>query len=189
MNEETVEESEPFASCEINVAQFILQTSTDPESGLLSIGESDFKESNGVNVIENIESDKDKDKETVPLVCLEGQVYTFTNGELEEVDLSTLTDYTNCPEDATALSKECHSMESNRICNTNIHNDKNNEIIDEQRKENWYPSKDKINPNDFVEIVTAFKCKVCPYTTQDKTELLSHLEDTHVNPVKEFQVR
>lgn len=179
MSEEIVNESKPFVSYAINGVNFILPTSTDSMTTVLTIGGSEFEKSNQLNIIENIESEKAK--ETVPLVCLE---------ELAEADLTTLVDNGNCcSENAIAIFNESQRLESNHTFNENIQNNDNYRVIYEKRKGNWYTGKEKINDNDFVEITTAFKCKVCPFTTQDQEELLSHLQDAHVYPGKEFQVR
>lgn len=42
-------------------------------------------------------------------------------------------------------------------------------------------NKDFLDNNDIAEVVSAFKCKICSYTTQDKDLLMQHFQDVHLN--------
>lgn len=192
MNEERSVEDSSYLSYEINGTRYILQTVSDPAIDI-SKAISITQEQNTINLIN--EPQVEKDDESISLICLDGQVYAFQNGELQELDFSQVIDENESQEKTMLLPKEDDNCESQYITNEALvignideHSQEQYEIITGQNEKNFIMEKHNVNANDFVEVVTAFKCKICTYTTQDKTQLLQHFQKTHVNPKVDIEV-
>lgn len=192
MNEERSVEDSSYLSYEINGTRYILQTVSDPAIDI-SKAVSITQEQNTINLIN--EPQVEKDDESISLICLDGQVYAFQNGELQELDFSQVIDENESQEKTVLLPKEDDNCESQYITNEGLvignideHSQEQYEIITGQNEKNFIMEKHNVNANDFVEVVTAFKCKICTYTTQDKTQLLQHFQKTHVNPKVDIEV-
>lgn len=192
MNEERSVEDSSYLSYEINGTRYILQTVSDPAIDI-SKAISITQEQNTINLIN--EPQVEKDDESISLICLDGQVYAFQNGELQELDFSQVIDENESQEKTVLLPKEDDNCESQYITNEGLvignideHSQEQYEIITGQNEKNFIMEKHNVNANDFVEVVTAFKCKICTYTTQDKTQLLQHFQKTHVNPKVDIEV-
>lgn len=192
MNEERSVEDSSYLSYEINGTRYILQTVSDPAIDI-SKAVSTTQEQNTINLIN--EPQVEKDDESISLICLDGQVYAFHNGELQELDFSQVIDENESQEKTVLLPKEDDNCEPQYITNEGLvignideHSQEQYEIITGQNEKNFIMEKHNVNANDFVEVVTAFKCKICTYTTQDKTQLLQHFQKTHVNPKVDIEV-
>ncbi|XP_012274482.1 zinc finger protein 93 [Orussus abietinus] len=203
MNEEINTEHTAYLSYEINGAQFILQPLVDTSESLVAV-ENDMQRDGGL--INEVEFQKEE--EPIPLVCLDGQIYAFQNGELQELDLSHLVDQndqvneieqnddiviTNDVEHRESDESECiaHFVSDGDPLRENIDDSdqKEYQVISKDDERNLIVGKHGLNANDFVEVVTAFKCKICPYTTQDRSQLLEHFENVHINPSPETEAQ
>lgn len=183
MSEETNTENVSYLSCEINGATYILQTL--PDSVDVTKDTTSNEEQNAIDILK--ETDFEKEEEPISLVCLGGQVYAFQNGELQELDISQIIGQTDCHEKAFLISKDMENheyiMNENIVIeNANEQPEEKYEVVTEETEKDFVIEKDNVNANDFVEVVTAFKCKICTYTTQDKMQLLGHFQKLHVNP-------
>lgn len=192
MNEERSIEDSSYLSYEINGTRYILQTISNPTIDITKTASTN-QEQNTINIID--EPHVEKEDESISLICLDGQVYAFQNGELQELDFSQVTDENESQEKTVLLSKEDDNCEPQYITNEGLvignidqHSQEQYEIITDQNEKNFIIEKHNVNANDFVEVVTAFKCKICTYTTQDKTQLLQHFQKTHVNPKVDIEV-
>lgn len=198
MNGEINSNDLPYLSYEINGTQFILQTLEDSVDTLIKVGSSNDEEQDSVVSFVD-ETQLEKEEESIPLVCLDGQIYAVQNGVLQELDLSHLMDQSDCQDGAVVISKDDENQEpectevTEYVSNGNVlvkdadedHREEY-EVVSGQN-EKFVVGKDGLNANDFVEVVTAFKCKICPYTTQDRAQLLEHFQNVHVNPTMEPQ--
>lgn len=190
MNEERSVEDSSYLSYEINGTRYILQTVSDPAIDISKAVSTTQEQINLIN-----EPQVEKDDESISLICLDGQVYAFQNGELQELDFSQVIDENESQEKTVLLPKEDDNCEPQYITNEGLiignideHSQEQYEIITGQNEKNFIMEKHNVNANDFVEVVTAFKCKICTYTTQDKTQLLQHFQKTHVNPKVDVEV-
>ncbi|XP_015587714.1 zinc finger protein 845 [Cephus cinctus] len=109
----------------------------------------------------------------------------------DDSECAVITEYIsedNVPIENAEISHEEEFISEDNIPieNTEISHEEKYEVVLD-RNEKLIVGKESLNANDFVEVVTAFKCKICPYTTQDRTQLLEHLESVHVNPLTESQ--
>ncbi|XP_066583039.1 zinc finger protein 892-like [Prorops nasuta] len=184
MNNETIMENSSYISYEVDGTKFIFQTSDswnelDPQK-LDATNEKNF-----IDIVEDAEMEKDDS--AVSLVCLDGQVYAFKNEELQQLYFSQLINQNEFETEAL-LPKDINVEETHYIPNEEVlirdmneHEEKLKTESDQINK-NYIIDKDNVNENDFVEVVTAFKCKMCPYTTQDRVQLFEHFQDMHVNP-------
>ncbi|CAK9832430.1 Zinc finger protein 112 [Anthophora retusa] len=193
MNEETSVEDSSYLSYEINGTRYILQTVSDSAIDIAKTVSAN-SEQNTINIID--EPQIEKEDESISLVCLDGQVYAFQNGELQELDFSQVIDQNESQEKTVLLSKEDDNYDAQYITNEELvignideHSQEQYEIITGQNEKNFIVEKQNVNANDFVEVVTAFKCKICTYTTQDKTQLLQHFQKTHVNPKVDIEIK
>ncbi|PBC27843.1 Zinc finger protein [Apis cerana cerana] len=177
MNEERNVEDSSYLSYEINGTRYILQTVSDPAIDITKTASTNQEQST-INIID------------------ESQVYAFQNGELQELDFNQIIDENESQNKTVLLTKEDDNYESQFITNEGLiienideHSQEQYEIIVGQNEKNLIMEKHNVNANDFVEVVTAFKCKICTYTTQDKTQLLHHFQKTHVNPKIDIEVK
>lgn len=192
MNEERSVEDSSYLSYEINGTRYILQTVSDPAIDITKTASTNQEQST-INIID--ESQIAKEDESISLICLDGQIYAFQNGELQELDFNQIIDENESQNKTVLLAKEDDNCESQFITNEGLvienideHSQEQYEIIVGQNEKNLIMEKHNVNANDFVEVVTAFKCKICTYTTQDKTQLLHHFQKTHVNPKMDIEV-
>ncbi|XP_053980696.1 zinc finger protein 84-like [Hylaeus volcanicus] len=191
MNEEMSIGNSSYLSYEINGTSYIVQTISGPTLDALKITSAN-EEQNSINIIDQTQAEN----EEVSIVCLDGRVYAFHNGELQELDFSQIIDQNDPQERTVLLSKEVDSYETRYItnedlviANVDVQSQEQYEVVTEQTDKNFIVEKANVNANDFVEIVTAFKCKICTYTTQDKTQLLQHFQKTHVNPKADIEIK
>lgn len=184
MNGRTNAEDVSYLSCQINGTRYILQTLSDTN-----------EEEDTVDIVKD--TDLRKEEEAISLVCLDGQVwYTFQNGIFQEIDINQIIGQMDNHERMLLLPRDVENCEDEYIAdgnvvfeNVNEHPEEQYKIVAEDLEKDFIIGKDHINANDFVEVVTAFKCKICTYTTQDKTQLLEHFEKIHVNPTVDIEVR
>lgn len=165
-------ENQSCLNYEINGTRFILRTCAYTQD-IMKIDSPEILESASAN----------RSEESVTLLCLDGQAYIFQNGELKELDSNRLIDSENCQED---VDETRHILSDNDQDTTNginqqVENDY--EIMIEQQEKGFTLTNQPVNPDDFVEVVSAFKCKMCPFTTQNRTQLLYHFENIHANPI------
>ncbi|XP_029672080.1 zinc finger protein 62 homolog isoform X2 [Formica exsecta] len=132
------------------------------------------------------ETKLENEQESISLVYLNGQVYAFQNGVLQELDTNQIMEQTDFQEKALLVSKDVENCGNEYITNGNImvkneHSEEQYEVTTEEARKDFVIEDDNVNVDDFVEIVTAFKCKICAYITQNKIQLLSHIQKMHLN--------
>lgn len=194
MSEEVNLDTASYLRCEINGTQFILQAVPDYEEGIVNVMPQE-KVAGFTDVLQY-----ENEENSIPLVYLDRQIYTFQNGELREFDLSKYMDQSNGDPESVIMPKEEGSenaadsvipeylteddifIEDVDIVKDPGDNSYNIALVDDKK---FIIGQDGLNANDFVEVVTAFKCKICPYTTQDRMQLLEHFENVHINPLAE----
>lgn len=178
-----------YLSCQINGMKYILQTVPD-------ISVKDVIPSIEQNTVDVKETEPEKEEESIPLTSLDGEVwYALQNGVFQELNISQFVDQENCHEKTLLVSKDVENCGDEYISNENIifedaneHSEEQYEVVTDNLEKDFLVGKDNINANDFVEVVTAFKCKICTYTTQDKMQLLDHFQNTHINPTIDIEV-
>lgn len=181
-----------YLSCQINGTKYILQTIPDTTTNIKDAIPSE--EQNIVDV--DKETELGKDEESIPLASLDGEVwYALQNGVFQELNISQLIDQGSCHEKTFLVPKDVENCADEYINNGNIifedgneHSEEQYEVVTDNLEKDFFIGKDSVNCNDFVEVVTAFKCKICTYTTQDKMELLDHFQNTHINPTVDIEV-
>lgn len=181
-------------SYEINGTQFIIQALGSTPDTIVTLNEDEDGE-NTITFVEQTADDKE-DVESIPLVCLDGQVYAIRNGVLQALDISQL-EYeaeVGSPEGkAFVLDEQPEENEADSVEITRYVSDSDASLAQEDEGEEletapnddkrlFIVAKDDVNADDFVEVVTAFKCKICPYTTQDREQLVKHFGNVHANP-------
>ncbi|XP_043285413.1 PR domain zinc finger protein 5-like [Venturia canescens] len=185
-----------FLSYEINGSQFIVQSLENTQELTAQLGSIESEES--ILKLVDREVKNEENEESIPLVCVDGQIYAIHNGELQALDIGQL-EYENEPsiqEDKESLMEVTKSLEPEgspveieqleNLDDSQICSDEEL-VIEEDNKQLYVVAKDNLNANDFVEVVTAFKCKICPYTTQDRKQLFKHFQNIHANPVTKVQ--
>ncbi|XP_046751707.1 zinc finger protein 568-like isoform X2 [Diprion similis] len=195
MSKEVNLDNMSYLRCEINGTQFLLQAIPNCDN---SVANSMLQEK-ATNGYSNV-SPYENDEYSVPLVYLDRQIYTFQDGELKEFDLSHYVDQSSntksviadkeeenenadsirssdCLRKDDILVEQVDDADSGDRQNSSTHNVA---VLDDKK---FIIEMDSLNANDFAEVVTAFKCKICPYTTQDKIQLLEHFENVHINPI------
>lgn len=192
MNEEINIEDASYLRCEINGTQFLLKTVPESDDGIVDV----MPEEKRVLAYSDAGSQYENEEDSIPLVYLDRQIYTFQDGELREFDLSKYVDQSVDSQTVISakesgnesgdclmpeyLTEEDILVERVNIVEDNRQNSYNVAIVDDKK---FIIGQDiSVNANDFVEVVTAFKCKICPYTTQDRMQLLEHFENVHINP-------
>ncbi|KAK0163188.1 hypothetical protein PV327_006896 [Microctonus hyperodae] len=140
----------------------------------------------------------DDDDDLIPIVCLDGVVYAFQNGQLSELDLCKLENDNDSYEKTAVILSSDNSEIGNEIpikdeCDRGFYESDNQNVnltITEKEhlekcdiipEKNTIYDKNTLNANDFVEVVAAFKCKICPFTSQDRGQLLNHFESIHAS--------
>ncbi|KAL6444165.1 hypothetical protein ACFW04_001834 [Cataglyphis niger] len=146
-----------------------------------------FSEEQNTDDVEK-ETKLENEEESISLVYLNGQVYAFQNGVLQELDTNQIMEQTDFQEKTFLVSKDMgnENCGNEYITNGNIifkneHSEEQYEVTTEEAAKDFVIEDDNVNVNDFVEIVTAFKCKICAYITQNKIQLLSHIQKIHLN--------
>jgi len=93
------------------------------------------------------------------------------------------------------VTKDVENCENEYLSNENIviknayeHSEEHYETITEETEKDVVIEDDNVNADDFVEVVTAFKCKICTYMTQDKIQLLNHIQKVHLNSTVHVEV-
>ncbi|XP_014602047.1 PREDICTED: zinc finger protein 568-like isoform X1 [Polistes canadensis] len=180
-----------YLSYEINGNRFIIQTVSN-STDIIKSDEIPNDEQGTANI--NDETSFGKEEEPISLISVDGQIYAFQKEDVQELNLSHVDGQIELSDKTVLLSRDIENEETQFITNgaiiiENVDNDNQEhyEIVSEQNDKNLLMQKDDVNANDFVEVVTAFKCKICTYTTQDREELIEHFEKTHINPTVDVE--
>lgn len=154
------------------------------------------EEQNAVDIVRGTELENGE--EPISLVCLNGQVYAIKNGMIEELDINQPVERTNCHEKGLLISKNVENNENDYITNESIviespyrQSEEQYEVaaeVAEEAGKDLIAEDDNINVDDFLEVVTAFKCKMCTYLSQDKMQLLGHIQKLHLNSAIDIKV-
>lgn len=191
MNKNMNAENLSYLSYEINGTRFIVQTLSNSMDITKVEGTNDERGTANIND----EMSFGKEEEPISLISVDGQIYAFQNGDFQEFNLSHVDSQIELSDKAVLLSRDIENEETQFITNGAIiieniddENQEHYEIVTEQNDKNFVMQKDDVNANDFVEVVTAFKCKICTYTTQDRGELIEHFQKTHINPTVDIEV-
>ncbi|KAF7387080.1 hypothetical protein HZH68_012757 [Vespula germanica] len=190
MNKNMNAENLSYLSYEINGTRFIVQTLSNSMDITKVEGTNDEQGTGNISD----ETSFGKEEEPISLISVDGQIYAFQNGDFQELNLSHVDGQIELSDKAVLLSRDIENEETQFITNgaiiiENIDDDNQEryEIVTEQNDKNFVMQKDDVNANDFVEVVTAFKCKICTYTTQDRGELIEHFQKTHINPTVDIE--
>ncbi|KAL6444163.1 hypothetical protein ACFW04_001834 [Cataglyphis niger] len=172
-----------YLSCDINGTKYIYKIAPYP----MDMIKDTFSEEQNTDDVEK-ETKLENEEESISLVYLNGQVYAFQNGVLQELDTNQIMEQTDFQEKTFLVSKDMgnENCGNEYITNGNIifkneHSEEQYEVTTEEAAKDFVIEDDNVNVNDFVEIVTAFKCKICAYITQNKIQLLSHIQKIHLN--------
>lgn len=179
-----------YLSCDINGTKYIYKIAPYPMD---MIKDTFSEEQNTDDIVK--ETQLENEEESISLVYLNGQVYAFQNGVLQELDTNQIMEQTNFYEKAFLVSKDVENCGNEYITNENIvvkntytHSEEQYEVATEEAEKNLIIEDDNVNVDDFVEIVTAFKCKICAYITQNKIQLLGHIQKIHLNSTIDIEV-
>lgn len=191
MSEETSADVS-YLSCDINGTRYIYKLAPSPMD--ITKDSASSEEQSAIDIVKG--SELDNGEEPISLVCLNGQVYAIKNGVIEEVDTNQSIDsveQTSCHGKTLLLSKNTEN-ETDYIANENIaidspyrQSDEQYEVTEEAVKD-LVAEDDNVNADDFFEVVTAFKCKMCTYLSQDKMQLLGHIQKLHLNSTMGIKV-
>ncbi|XP_072753780.1 uncharacterized protein [Anoplolepis gracilipes] len=183
MNEETNVDIS-YLSCDINGTKYIYTIAPYPTD---MIKDTTFSEEQNTDDIVK-ETKLENEEDSVSLIYLNGQVYAFQNGMLQELDTNQIMEQTDILEKALLVAKDVENCGNEYITNENIvvkntyeHSEEQYEVATEDAEKDFIIEDNNVNVDDFVEIVTAFKCKICEYITQNKIQLLSHIQKIHLN--------
>lgn len=179
-----------YLSCDINGTKYIYKIAPYPMD---MIKDTFSEEQNTDDIVK--ETKLENEEESISLVYLNGQVYAFQNGVLQELDTNQIMEQTDFQEKTLLVSKDMENENCGNeyITNGNIifkneHSEEQYEVTTEEAGKDFVIEDDNVNVNDFVEIVTAFKCKICAYITQNKIQLLSHIQKIHLNSTINIEV-
>ncbi|KAK0094189.1 hypothetical protein PV326_011607 [Microctonus aethiopoides] len=198
MNEETILVNTPnHFTNNMNDSEFLFKTSSsNSTNALIDVGSL-------INVKE-IDTDissrhvKDDD-DLIPIVCLDGVIYALQNGELSELDLCKLENDNDSYEKTAVILSSDNLVTGNEVpikdeCDRGFYENDNQNVVNitaTERKhlekcdiipeKNTIYDKNTLNANDYVEVVAAYKCKICPFTSQDRGQLLNHFESVHAS--------
>lgn len=177
-----------YLSCDINGTRYIYKL---PPS-LMDITKDSSEEQNTIDIVR--EPELDNREEPISLVCLNGQVYAIKNGVIEELDTNQSVG-TNCHEKSLFISKDTENNENGYVTNENVvidnlyrQSEEQYEVPTEEAGKDLVAEDNNVNVNDFLEVVTAFKCKMCTYLSQDKMQLLDHIKKLHLNSASDIKV-
>lgn len=181
-----------YLSCDINGTRYIYKLA--PSSTDITKDSASNEEQNAVNIVKGTELDNGE--EPISLVCLNGQVYAIKNGVIEELNTDQSMERTSCHEKTLLISKteNTENNENDYIANENIEIESPYRQSEEQYKISTEEAaldlvdNDNVNVDDFLEIVTAFKCKMCTYLSQDKMQLLDHIQKLHLDSTVDVKV-
>jgi len=191
MSEETSEDI-PYLSCDINGTRYIYKLApllTDIMKDSMS-----SEEQNVVDIVKTNESDNGE--ESISLVYLNGQVYAIKNGMMEEMN-SSESEQTSCHEKVRLISKKMENNETDYITDESIvvespyrqeRSEEQYEVATEEAVKDLVAEDNDTNVDDFLEVVTAYKCKMCTYLSQDKMQLLDHIQKLHLNSTVDIKV-
>lgn len=178
-----------YLSCDINGTRYIYKLA---HPSLMDITKDSSEEQNTVDVVR--EPELDNGEEPISLVCLNGQVYAIKNGVIEELNTNQAVG-TNCHEKSLFISKNTENNENDYITNENIvidspyrQSQEQYEVPTEEAGKDLVAGDNNVNIDDFLEVVTAFKCKMCTYLSQDKMQLLGHIKKLHLNSAIDIKV-
>ncbi|XP_071631123.1 uncharacterized protein [Temnothorax longispinosus] len=181
MSEETNEVS--YLSCDINGTRYIYKLAPMD----IAKDSASNEEQNAVDTVRGTDNELDNGDEPI-LVCLNGQVYAIKNGVIEELDADQPVERTSCHEKTILLSKNAENDESDYVTNESMvigspyrQSEEQYEAATEEAGKDLVVEDDNVNVDDFLEVVTAFKCKMCTYLSQDKMQLLGHIQKLHLN--------
>lgn len=180
-----------YLSCDINGIRYIYKLA--PSSMDITKNSASNEEQNAVDIVRGTELENGE--EPISLVCLNGQVYAIKNGMIEELDINQPVERTNCHEKELLISKNVENNENDYITNENIviespyrQSEEQYEVAAEETGKDLIAEDDNVNVDDFLEVVTAFKCKMCTYLSQDKMQLLGHIQKLHLNSAIDIKV-
>jgi len=174
-----------YLSCDINGTRYIYKIA--PYSMDITKDPMSNEEQNTINIVKEPESELGKEEEPISMVYLNGQMYVFHNGILQELDTNQSVEQMDYYEKAFLMSKDVENYENEYINNGNIaknmfeSSEGQYEVVTRETEKNLVTEDNNINTDDFIEIITAFKCKLCNYITQDKIQLLDHIKKIHLN--------
>jgi len=181
-----------YLSYDINGTRYIYKLA--PSSTDIMKNSAVSEEQTTVDIVKG--SELDSGEEPISLVCLNGQVYAIKNGVIEEVGTNLQSvEQTSYNEKALLMSKNMENNENNYIKNENIvikspyrQSEERYEVATEEAVKDLVRQDDNVNVDDFLEVVTAFKCKMCTYLSQDKMQLLDHIQKLHLNSTIDITV-
>jgi len=175
-----------YLSCDINGTRYIYKIA--PCSMDIAKDAMSNQEQNAINIVKESEPELEKEEEPISMVYLNGQMYVFQNGILQELDSNQSAEQMDYYEKAFLMSKDMENYENEYISNGNIMAknmfepfEGQYEDVTREAEKNLIMEDNNINTDDFIEIITAFKCKLCSYITQDKIQLLDHIKKIHLN--------
>ncbi|XP_044582157.1 zinc finger protein 91-like isoform X1 [Cotesia glomerata] len=180
-----------YLTYEINGSQFVFQT----PSSLVEVGGLVNPTSKDVNVnfiSKNQEINPDPiynlEEENIPIVCVDGVIYALQNGQLQELDLSRLQSNGEGQVFMVPETENLVDLKEDPEINLERYSLQEGLNVEAETIEDFKLDRDceeALNANDFVEVVAAFKCKICPFTTQDRGQLLKHFQTVHANPASD----
>ncbi|XP_039308960.1 zinc finger protein 569 isoform X1 [Solenopsis invicta] len=181
------ETNESYLSyCDINGTRYIYQLTPSPTD--IVKDSAAIEEQDTVDTVKGTELSNGE--EPISLVCLNGQVYAIRNEAIEgwDIDQPAEPDYEN----ALLISKDTENNENGYITNESMVIESPYEQPEEQYENATEETgkeleDDNINLDDLFEVVTAFKCKMCPYLSQDKMQLLGHIQKLHLNSTVDIE--
>jgi len=189
MSEETSADEVPYLSCDINGTRYIYKLA--PSIDLMKDSVSSEEQNDIVKT-----SELDNGEESISLVCLNGQVYAIKNGVIEEMNTNE-SEQTSCHEKVRLISKKMENNETDYITNESIvvespyrqeRSEEQYEVTTEEAAKDLVAEDNNTNVDDFLEVVTAFRCKMCTYLSQDKMQLLDHIQKLHLNSTVDIKV-
>ncbi|XP_011695217.1 PREDICTED: PR domain zinc finger protein 5-like isoform X2 [Wasmannia auropunctata] len=176
-----------YLSCDINGTKYIYKLAPSPTD----IMKDPSEEQNAIDIAKE-GSELDNGEEPISIVCLNGQLYAIKDGVIEEVDTNQAVERTSCDETSFLIAKDTESNETDYITNEDMvierptkyrQPEEQYEVATKEEAVKDFVAEDDSNVNfdDFLEVVTAFKCKMCTYLSQDKMQLLDHIQKLHLN--------
>lgn len=181
MNEEASADVS-YVTCDINGTRYIYKLA--PSSVDIAKEPAPSEEQNALDIARGPELDSGE--EPISLVCLNGQVYAIKNGVIEELA-------TTQPAERNLKSTENNG--SDYITNESMiiespyrQPEEQYEVAAEGTGKDLVAEDNNVNVDELLEVVTAFKCKMCTYLSQDKLQLLGHIQKLHLNSALDIRV-
>ncbi|XP_011882536.1 PREDICTED: zinc finger protein 436-like isoform X2 [Vollenhovia emeryi] len=169
-----------YLSCDINGTRYIYKLA--PPSTDIARDSASSEEQTAVDAARGAELDAEE--EPISLLYLNGQVYAIKNEILQELDASQSVEQTNCHE--KPLPKNAESNENEYITGDSLvagspygQSEVQYQAATEEAGQDLAAEDDNVNVDDLLEVVTAFKCKMCTYLSQDKMQLFGHIQKLH----------